>query len=428
MSVGPAPTLQRTLGLRRVTLTGIGVILGAGVYALIAPAAQEAGGLLWLAFVVAGVAAGLTAYAYARLGAMQPKASPEFQYTALAFGPRVGFVVGWLMLVADVCAAGAVALGFAGYMTHLVGTPLVANALGLMLVIGVVLTAGVRQSVGAAIVLTGIELVGLLIVIAVGLPAWGDADFTASPHGLAGVGAAAALIFFAYLGFDELGNFAEEMREPERNLPRALCIALAATTLIYIAVALSATAVVPWQTLAASPAPLALVVGQVMGPAADRFMALVALAATANTVLLLLAAAARSVYGMAAAGVLPRRLSRVGRTQVPLPATWLVLAGAGALVLVRDLRAVALMTDAAVLLSFLGVNASLVWLGLRGRTRGGARRRAADVLVPAVAILLCGWLMVHTGWLGLVATAVLAAVGLVMAVVMSRLPGRVGPA
>jgi APA family basic amino acid/polyamine antiporter len=110
----PATTLRRSLGLWHVALAGIGVILGAGVYALIGPAAAEAGGALWLAFVVAGVAAALTAYAYARLGTLAPRTSPEFQYTALAFGPRVAFIAGWLMLFADVAAASSVALGFGG--------------------------------------------------------------------------------------------------------------------------------------------------------------------------------------------------------------------------------------------------------------------------------------------------------------------------
>jgi len=89
-----SPALRRTLGLWHVTVSGVGVILGAGVYALVAPAALRAGSALWLAFLIAALAAGFTAYAYARLGRMRPKDSPEFQYTTLAFGPRIGFVAG----------------------------------------------------------------------------------------------------------------------------------------------------------------------------------------------------------------------------------------------------------------------------------------------------------------------------------------------
>lgn len=146
------PALQRRLGLWQVSAAGIGVILGAGVYALIGPAAGLAGDAVWLAFLIAGVTAALTAYSYARLGAMQPKASPEFQYTALAFGPRVGFAAGWLMLVADVAAAAAVALGFGGYLAHVAGTPVILNALALLVAVGIFAYGGVAESMALVLV------------------------------------------------------------------------------------------------------------------------------------------------------------------------------------------------------------------------------------------------------------------------------------
>jgi basic amino acid/polyamine antiporter, APA family len=406
------PALQRRLGLWQVSAAGIGVILGAGVYALIGPAAALAGDAIWAAFLVAGVTAALTAYSYARLGAMQPKASPEFQYTALAFGPRLGFVAGWLMLVADVAAAAAVALGFGGYLAHVAGTPVILNALLLLAGVALVAYAGVAKSVMLALVLTAVEAIGLLFVIVVGVPSWGRVDFAAMPPaGLGGISAAAALIFFAYLGFDELGNLAEEMRNPTRDLPRALYIAIGVTTLIYILVAVSATAAVGWRALAETPAPLAVVARSVLGARADAAMTVIALAATANTVLLLVIAAARSVYGMGAAGVLPSRLGRVGGRAIPTFATAVVLLAAGGLVLRGDLRDVATLTDAAVLSSFVLVNASLLWLATHGRARSRGARRVADVTLSAVAGALCAWLAMHTGWVGLVAVVVILLAG-----------------
>src|SRR5262249_42242810 len=309
------------LSLWQVTLSGVGVILGAGVSALTGPAAAQAGNALWLAFLLAGLTAGLTAYAYARLARLAPKNSPEFQYTALAFGPRVGFVAGSLMLVADVLAAAVVTLGFGGYLEHLAGTPTTANALGLIVLLGAILWAGVEQSVAVAIVLTGLEALGLAFVIVIGVPSWAGTDFLAAPHGFTGVSGAAALLFFAYLGFDELGTFAEEMRHPERALPRALFASMTVTTAIYALVALSAVAVVDAARLAASDAPLALVAGRVLGSRADATLSVLALAATANTALLLLASAARSIYGMAAAGALPKAPAPGGPTAVPATST-----------------------------------------------------------------------------------------------------------
>ena len=409
-----ASTLRRTLNLWQVSVAGIGVILGAGVYALVGPAAGLAGDALWLAFLLAGLAAGLTAYSYARLGAMRPKDSPEFQYTALAFGPRIGFLAGWLMLAADLLAVAAVALGFGGYFAHLAGTSPVVNALGLLAATVVVLLVGIGESVGLAILLTVVEAAGLLFVIAIGLPDWGRLSPLEMPHGFPGVSAAAALIFFSYLGFDELGNFAEEMQQPQRNLPRALFFSMAAATLIYLLVALSATAAVGWQDLSASTAPLALVARRVLGPTADTAVSVVALAATANTVLLLLVSGARSVYGMAAAGVLPRRFGAIGRRSTPVQATLLVTGITGCLVLLGDLARVAALTDAAVLLSFMLVNLSLAWVA-GGRTpSSGLTRPTLDLVLPSLALLMCGWLLSHTGWPSLFASGGLVIVGLAM--------------
>jgi APA family basic amino acid/polyamine antiporter len=391
-------TLRRTLGLWQVSLTGIGVILGAGVYALIGPAAGHAGRGLWLSFILAGAAAALTAYSYARLGAMRPKASPEFQYTALAFGPNIGFMAGWLMLGGDIAAAASVALGFGGYLSHLVGTPLLFGAVALVVIAAVSMYAGIGQSVAIAAILTGVEALGLLIVIAVGLPSWPAIDFRVRLESAPGVFAAAALIFFAYLGFDELGNLAEEMKAPERDLPRALYISLIVTTLIYVAVALSATAIVTPAALGASSAPLALVAGRALGPGADVLIAFMALAATANTVLLLLVSGARSVYGMAAAGALPRRLSRLTATEVPREATVAVLLVALALIGLGDLSRAAHLTDAMVLISFICVNLALTWLALRRRNAESTAKRLTDILMSAAGALMCAWLLWHGGW------------------------------
>jgi APA family basic amino acid/polyamine antiporter len=406
-----APALRRALGVWHVSVAGIGVILGAGVYAIIGPATAEAGNAVWLAFLLAGLAAGLTAFSYARLGSMRPRNSPEFQYTEMAFGPRAGFVAGWLMLGADLLAAATVALGFGGYLSHLTGVPVIAGALGLLVVLGVVMHLGIGKSVAVAIALTAVEALGLLFVAVIGVPAWLQPDLTEAPRGLSGVWNAASLIFFAYLGFDEVGNFAEEMRDPERNLPRALGIALVASTAIYVLVAVSAVALVPWAELAASPAPLALVAGRVFGPRADAALSLVALAATANTVLLLLVSASRSIYGMASAGVLPRILGRVGRTATPWVSSVVVLAVTCALLFAGELAQVASMTDAAVLASFVLVNASLGWLAWRGRVPSG-RRRALDVALPVAAVAMCASLLLHVSVWHLLLTGVLAVAGL----------------
>jgi APA family basic amino acid/polyamine antiporter len=316
------------------------------------------------------------------------------------------------MLAADLLAAATVALGFGGYLAHLAGTPVALNALGLLAATAIVLYAGIARSVGLAIVLTFVEAAGLLFVIGIGVPFWPGTDFLEAPRGAGGIWSAASLIFFAYLGFDELGNLAEEMRRPERDLPRALFISMVATTVIYVLVALSATGAVGWRDLSVSEAPLALVARQALGARADAALSIIALCATANTVLLLLLSASRSVYGMASAGMLPGALAVVsGKTAIPLVASVVVVGGTAPLVLLGDLAKVAAMTDAAVLSSFLMVNLALVWLS----TRRAIERRLADRLLPGAGGLLCVWLLTHAGWVGLAAAGALTVAGLLIA-------------
>jgi APA family basic amino acid/polyamine antiporter len=146
---------------------------------------------------------------------------------------------------------------------------------------------------------------------------------------------------------------------------------------------------------------------------ADTALALMALAATVNTVLLLVLAASRSMYGMASAGRPPRPLARIDRRAVPVTASWVALAATGLVVAAGDLVQAAAMTDAAVLGSFGLVNASLLWLG-RERPKPGGRRSTADLVIPAAALLMCGVLALHVGWLGAVGALALALVGLAL--------------
>jgi APA family basic amino acid/polyamine antiporter len=183
------------------------------------------------------------------------------------------------------------------------------------------------------------------------------------------------------------------------------------TTLIYVAVALSATALVPVNILGESSAPLAVVAGKALGPRAETALGLMALAATANTVLLLLLAAARSIYGMAGEGVLPTRLARLTRTDVPREAMIVVLLLAMGLIVAGDLSSAAHLTDAMVLISFTCVNLALITLALRNRTPGGTARRIRDVAISGVGGVMCAWLLWHGGWIWILAAGAVGALG-----------------
>jgi APA family basic amino acid/polyamine antiporter len=405
-----SPGLRRGLGFWGVTLSGVGVILGAGIYALIGPAAGRAGGALWLAFLVAGIVSALTAHSYARLSALYPRDAPEFQYLGAAFGARAGFTAGWVMAASDLVATAAVAIGFAGYLQFLLPVPLAAGALLLIGLSGLVLWAGIRESIGMAVVFTLVEFAGLFLVIVLGASHWGRADYFEMPQGLPGIGGAAALIFFAYLGFDELANLAEETREPRRVLPRAILAAVAITTVVYLLVAVSVVSAVPWQQLEGSASPLALMVGAVAGPRTGLLLALLALAATANTVLLMMLSVSRNLYGMGRAGALPRWLGRVGRRRTPWAATFAAALLAAGFALLGDLTTVAELSNGAVLLLFAMVNLALFSLWRKGNVPGDGKR----ALLPAAGAATCLGLLLYTGWhgvgfgLGMVALGLLA--------------------
>ena len=408
------PALRRRVGLFGATVSGVGVIVGAGVYALIGEVAGIAGGAAWAAFLLAAVVAGLTGASYARMGRRIPKDSPEFQYVRAGLGFRAGFLAGWLMLWADLISAAAVALGFGGYLHALVGVPTVVAGLGLVAALSLVAWAGIRESLVLVTALVVLEVGGLVVVAVLGVPHWGEQPLLEMPTGVAGIWTAGALVFFAYIGFDELGNLAEEMKRPERDLPLAVGLAVAISTALYVLVAVSAVSLVGWSVLAGSSAPLAAAVEGVLGAWGWRALGYIALAATASTVLLLLVSASRSLYGMSNAGALPGVVARVGGRGTPWVSTLLIWGVASLFLLLGDIALVAKITNFTALASFTLVNVSL-WLVLRRepqRPRTRRIARATSILQPILGAALCVWLAAATGWLAIGVGVALGGAGL----------------
>ncbi|HNR58586.1 MAG TPA: amino acid permease [Methanothrix sp.] len=388
------------LGLFEVTLSGVGIILGAGIYALIGKAAELAGNSVWIAFALAALIAVFTGLSYAELSSIFPRASAEYEYTNRAFGKRLAFVIGWLIIFSGVIGASTVALGFGGYFEALTGASALPSAVLLILALSIILLWGIKISAWFAIVFTLIETVGLLIVICIGVPHLGSVDYLDMPNGLRGVFEAAALIFFAYMGFEEMVKLSEETRDPERNMPLALMAALAITILLYILVALSVVSVVPPEVLAASAAPFAEVAAEALGPEAFVVVSAIALFATANTVLLMLLAASRIAYGMAESASLPTVLGRVhpGR-RTPMVAIVAVMLLSIAFLFSGDIAFVASANDFILFATFVVINASLITL----RRKEPELPRPFRVpfafgwvpVLPVLGILTCLFLIVH---------------------------------
>ena len=391
-------SLKRELGLLECVAYGVGIILGAGIYALIAVAADLAGAALWAAFAIGALVAMLTGLSYAELSSMFPRAAAEYVYVREALGSELlAFLVGWLILATGVTSAATVALGFAGYLREMLGLAEWCNAPLAVLLIALLSAlnyAGIKESAKVNIACTLAEVLGLLVVILVGLPRLGTVNYLEAPRGLEGVLSAASIAFFAYIGFEDIANVAEETRNPERNVPAAILLAVLISAAIYVLVSLCSVSVVPWSELARSDAPLALVASRALGRGAQLLLSVIALFSTSNTVLVALIVGSRMAWGMARDGSLPRPLSLVDpRRGTPWVSILCTGAFSALFTLVGDIAVAAALASFGVFVTFLLVNLSALLLRLKDPLRERPFRMPLSVggvsLIPLLGALSC---------------------------------------
>ncbi|CAG0970722.1 putative amino acid permease YhdG [Methanosarcinales archaeon] len=355
--------LKRELGLFEVTLSGIGIILGAGIYALIGKASGLAGNSLWLSFAISALIAIFTGLSYAELSSMFPKASAEYEYTAHAFGKRLAFIIGWLIILSGAIGASTVALGFGGYFKVLFSMPIITSAFVLIIALSFLLFLGIKESALFAVIATLIETAGLLIIIFIGVPYLGKVDYFEMPLGMAGVFQAAALVFFAYTGFESIVKLSEETKSPEKTIPKGLILAILISVVLYILVAISAVSVVGWENLSRSDAPLADIAFSAFGSNAFIMLTIIALFSTANTVLLMMLGSSRIMYGMANSFHLPSILSRVHfLRRTPWIAIIITALLSLLFIFAGDITFVANIANFTLFVTFFVINASMIVL------------------------------------------------------------------
>lgn len=358
--------LKRALGLPALTFYGVGVILGAGIYSVLGAAAARAGDALWLTFAAGSVVAFLTALSYAELATAYPRASAEFNYLRRAF-PRwrgLALVTGLLVALSGAATAATVAIAFAGYLQTFLAVPPAMAAWGLLAAATAVNVVGVKESAWVNTAFTLLEAGGLVlfVVLGAGSDRFGAAILTV-PN--AGVVAATALVFFSFLGFENIANLAEEAKDPKRDLPRAIFLSLGIATTLYVLVALAAVALLPAEQLGEAQAPLAAA-ARARSTKVAGALGGIALFATANTALVSMLVASRVVYGIARERELPKTMGSVlARRQTPWAATLVVAAVSAALVPFGNVGVVASLSSFASLLAFAAVNVALIVLRYR---------------------------------------------------------------
>ena len=373
------PALRRTISLPWLVLYGLGTTVGAGIYALTGVVAGRAGMYAPSAFLLASLIALPSALSFAELSSRFPRAGGEAVYVREGTGwSWRATAVGLLVVAAGLVSAATVSIAFVGYLADLISLPRL-PVLGLVVLgVGGVAAWGVRESVALAGVMTLVEVVGLILVIGMG---WGhlvDLPERAAellPADLPAwqlVSTAAILCFYAFLGFEDMVNVAEEVKDPRTVLPRGIILTLLLTALLYALVASVAVLAVPPAELATSESPLALVFERCGGTAA--WLGLIALFALLNGALIQIMKAARVLYGLASEESLPQPLARVHpRTRTPLLATGLATATTLLLALAFPLAQLAATTAVITLTTFTLANLSLVLVKLRAPNPPEAR-------------------------------------------------------
>ena len=355
--------LKRTLGLAEATFFGVGSILGAGIYAVVGEVAGASGNMIWLSFLIASVTALLSALSYAEISSMFPNAGGEYVYTKKGF-PKIAVVIGLLVSFTGIMSGATVAVGFAGYFSELVGLNTMLAALGIVALVAIVNVSGIRQSSLVNIIFTVIEFSGLVLVVYAAAPSIGSIDyFEVPPDGFNGVLLGAALSYFAFVGFEEIVKLSEETKKPEKNIPRALFIAITIVIVVYLVVSVCAVSAMNWKQLGETKNPLAAIVENRLGGIGVTVVSVIALFATTNTILSNMLGSSRVLMEMGRDHELIKRFATVSRvTKTPVVALILIACLMAALSLIGRLEVLALIANFFVFTAFITVNLLVIKL------------------------------------------------------------------
>jgi APA family basic amino acid/polyamine antiporter len=392
------PKLHRSIGPTQLALYGLGSMLGAGIYGLIGQAAGIAGNAVWLAFIAALVVALLTALSYASLISRYPRAAGAAYVTQRAYGiPLLSFVVGVAVVCSGLTSVATQSRVLAANIAQWFGwqsIPVEVFAVGFLLIMAGIAFRGIRESMWVNVLCTIIEASGLLIVIAVGFSYWGSVNLMEVPTTPGNdfffliILNGAVLTFFAFLGFEDTINVAEECRDPETTMPIGLIAAMVMAAILYIAVAITAVSVVPYAELAKAPSPLTAVVSKAAPAFPAWVFTFITIFAVANTALVNYVTASRLIYGMSRQGLMPAFLGRVhAKTKTPHLAILILLLVLIPLVLTSTVGNLAAATVLLLLTVFCVVNAALVMLQRRKGEKKG--KFEVPTFVPALGAVVC---------------------------------------
>jgi APA family basic amino acid/polyamine antiporter len=348
---------------------GVGIILGAGIYVLVGSAAATAGNSVWISFLLGMAVSALSGLSYAELASMYPRAAAEYVFVKNAFRNNfLASTIGWLTVFVSIIAAATVALGFGGYLTEFVNIPIIVSATLLIVGLSIINFLGIRESSTLNIIFTLVEVAGLGIVIYLGFFSGHlqHVNYLEMPFGIQGVFSGFVLIFFAFIGFEDIVNISEETKNPRRIIPKAIFFSVLITGILYILVSLASIQIMPWNDLGKSVAPLADVTGKVLGVNGTALLSAIALFATTNTVLIILLSGSRMLYGLSSHGSLHSMFSKIHfKTKTPLAAIVTIMVASILFVTIGNIITVANITVFLLVIVYSMVNLSVIVLRLR---------------------------------------------------------------
>jgi basic amino acid/polyamine antiporter, APA family len=389
--------LKRHLGVWGAASIGIGAIIGTGIFVLIGVSAGLAGPAVILSFIIAGFTAFLTGLSSAELASFITEEGGGYIYTTKAFGKFPGFVVGWLKSFDYIVGASAVSIGFAAYFTYFANIPPQQSTIIIIatlwpLILMILNLRGMKEASGTNSLLVALKVTALILFILVGAYYLTSTSNFSNynpffPNGISGMLSGAAIIFFAFIGFNTVTIISEEVKNPKKNVPKAVILSFAVATLLYIGVAIVAVGLLNWQVLGHSAAPLEAAIKV----ATDNifvleFIAISALFATTSVILASIIGGSRALFSMSRQDVIPGNLSRISKRGIPI-FTVLLSGIAIALIIIvasGNLNQLASIFNFGTLVTYFFINLSLIQLR---RSRPEAERGFKVPLYPLTPIL-----------------------------------------
>jgi APA family basic amino acid/polyamine antiporter len=406
--------LKRNLTAFDLTMMGIGVIIGSGIFVVTGVAAADyAGPGLILSFLLAGIACACAALCYAELASSIPSSGSSYTFAYAGLGEVFGWFIGWCLTLEYVVAMSAIAVGWSAYVNSLLqscgiflpeyltvdfmsGGGINLPAILIISLMALLQLKGTKESARLNLVLVFIKIgVILLFIILVATHIDVENYQPFLPYGFEGVFSGAAIVFFAYLGFDVLANSAEETKDPQRNVPLGIIWSLVIATVLYIIVTLMLTGVVPYSSYSGVAAPVAFALTEVGINWGSAIVSVGAIAGLSTGVLMLLGSQSRLLFSMSRDGLLPKKLSKISKNKVPSMSIifiWLlgsILAGA------LPISNIAELCNIGTLWAFFFVSIAVIVLRKTKPDLQRAFKVPAVPFIPIVAMVLCAFLSVQ---------------------------------